>query len=126
MTLLSRIGDKYGTAKNTHKSFGNTILDIYEPYFEPLKDKPIKLLEIGVLSGASVFTWEEYFTKALIYGIDINTPDIQTDRIQIYQADQGDVIDLHYVYTKIGEPLDIIIDDGSHINEYTMGTFDFS
>ena len=122
---LSRIGDKYGTQKNTHKSFGQTLLDIYELYFEPYKFSQLNILEIGVLSGASLFTWKEYFPLAKIYGIDINPPLIDTDRIKIFKCDQGDIIDLAMVQDQIGANLDIVIDDGSHINPYTLLAFDF-
>lgn len=122
---LSSIGDKYGTQKNTHVSFGKTILDIYEPYFEPLKDKPLNIVEIGVLSGASLFTWQEYFTQAMIFGLEINPPPIETDRIKVFKCDQGDIIDLATCKDRIPGKLDIVIDDGSHINDYTLLAFHY-
>ena len=122
---LSRIGDKYGTQKNTHKSFGQTILDIYEPYFEPLKNEKINILEIGVLDGASIRTWHHYFRLAKIFGIDLVLPQLELDRVRLFKADQGDIFDLADVRTAIGEKFDIIIDDGSHINDFTLFSFEF-
>lgn len=130
MTTLSEIGDKYGARKNTHVTFGKTLLDIYQSYFDfpfqmQSQSKAINLLEIGVLDGASLLTWQEYFKNANIYGIDIKVPEINSERIKIFQADQGDVRDLERVYRQINEKLDIIIDDGSHVNEYTLTAFNF-
>jgi len=34
---------------------------VYEKHFAPLRDKPIKLLEIGVLNGGSLEMWRKYF-----------------------------------------------------------------
>ena len=130
-TQLSLIGDKYKTTKNTHVSFGKTILDIYEEYFEKKRFLPLNILEIGVLNGASLFVWNEYFPLANIFGIDINQPRIKKENIIVYKGDQGNVDDLETIYcdirNKIGlnEKLDIIIDDGSHINKYTLDTFNF-
>ena len=54
---LSAIGDKHGTLKNTHVSFGQTLLDIYEPLFERfINQQGVVILEIGVLNGASLNT----------------------------------------------------------------------
>jgi cephalosporin hydroxylase len=125
---LSEIGDKYGTQKNTHVTFGKTLLDIYEPYFlhyKYLGDRQTNILEIGVLDGASLHTWNEYFPMANIYGIDINPPEINSERIKVFKADQGDIKDLQNVYSQINEKLDIVIDDGSHVNEYTLLAFNF-
>jgi hypothetical protein len=127
---LSQIGDKHGTAKNTHVSFGKTLLDIYEKYFELIRYLPLDIMEIGILNGASLYTWKEYFTNANLFGIDINPPRIKDDRITVFKGDQGNVIDLVNIYDKmklkeIGATLDIVIDDGSHINQYTLDTFDF-
>lgn len=123
---LSEIGTKYCTAKNIHKSFGNTMLDIYEPYFFPyLINFNSNILEIGVLDGASLYVWNEYFPMAKIYGIDINPLEINAERIKVFKADQGNVKDLQNVYNQINEKFDIIIDDGSHLNEYTLTAFNF-
>ena len=45
---------------------------IYEKHFEPIRNKPIKILEIGILNGGSLEMWRYYFPEATIVGIDIN------------------------------------------------------
>ena len=53
---LDEIGIETGTDKS---SMHHGYLDFYEMFFETLRDKPVRILEIGVLGGASVMMWEE-------------------------------------------------------------------
>ena len=89
---------------------------VYDPYFEELKGKPIDLLEIGVLHGASLMAWKDYFPNGRIVGIDKEDnrtwkrPDVEfiiTD-VKNYTPDRS---------------FDIIIDDGSHKPEDIAYTF---
>ena len=96
----------------------------YEGFFWSYKDKPIKLLEIGVAKGDSLRSWYEYFPQAQIYGLDIQPCDqYSNDRIKIFQGSQID----KNVLTEIASngPFDIIIDDGSHVVEHWIETFEF-
>src|SRR6516225_1237582 len=43
---------------------------VMEKYFAPLRDKPIKFLEIGIGGGESARAWLDYFENAQIYGVD--------------------------------------------------------
>jgi len=87
-------------------------LDVYEDLFAPLKEKELRILEIGVSSGGSVKMWEEYFPKAQIVGFDRQEKckGFETDRIKIITGDQGD----DNAIAAIPGEFDIIIDDGSH------------
>jgi demethylmacrocin O-methyltransferase len=88
----------------------------YEEIFEPLRDKPIRLLEIGVGDGSSMKIWLEYFSVAGIYGVDIAGPKPIFDNLrQVFiQGDQTK----HEFWKKLNSDLpggwDVIIDDGSH------------
>jgi cephalosporin hydroxylase len=99
--------------------------DIYERYFNQYVDKPILMIEIGVFKGGSIDMWKEYFgTKSIIVGIDIN-PDCKSyeeDQIEIFIGSQDDENFLNSIKNKIG-PIDIIIDDGSHMMEHQILTF---
>jgi len=99
-------------------------IDTYEELFAPLKDKPVTILELGVLSGASLLMWDAYFPhpQAEIVGLDMNPPiDFNTalqlkaplSRIFQYQGQQDDRYLLECIVHKHG-PFDIIIDDASH------------
>ena len=69
MSNLNDVGKKYGTDK-ANGSHG--YLDEYERIanLSDLRNKEMKMLEIGVLNGASIKMWAEYFKKGRIVGID--------------------------------------------------------
>jgi len=111
--------------------------DPYFRHFSSLRHSPIRLLEIGVggyesaergysnprLGGESLRFWKAYFSKGSIFAIDIeDKTQLQEDRICIFQGSQADAAFLNQVLRRIGE-LDVIIDDGSHINEHVIFTF---
>lgn len=118
MTDLSDIGARQGVDKVCN-------LDYYSKYFEPLRDLPICLLEIGVRTGESVRTWAEYFPNASIFGLDIvDCMHLSNDRINIVQGDQSDLVALENVCDIAGR-FDIVIDDGSHINDDIITSFNY-
>ena len=102
----------------------------YEDHFKTYKRKKIKLLEIGVggneskiHGGASLRMWKSYFRKGYINGIDIHDKSaLQEKRIKIFRGDQSDRVFLNKLGNEAG-PFDIIIDDGSHINEHIIISF---
>jgi hypothetical protein len=103
----------------------------YQRHFAPLRKKRITILEIGIggfsdptAGGGSLRMWRKYFPRGLVCGIDIvdKTPHNEK-RIRTFQGDQTDETFLRKVIQKIGVP-DIIIDDGSHINEHMIKTFE--
>lgn len=124
---LDDLAHKYQTDKGTQpvesglspKSY--TLL--YEKLFSPLRDQPIRLLELGVAKGYSLLMWEEYFSEGKIFGIDINPATmLHTDRIQTFCGSQSDLVFLSAIYPDLGS-LDIIIDDGGHKREQQSGSF---
>lgn len=119
---------RYGTDKwNCHWYVRH-----YQRHFRHLRRKRLKLLEIGVggygsprQGGASLRMWKEYFPHAMIYGIDIyDKKALEEDRIRIFQGSQDDPSFLGEVVGETGA-LDIVIDDGSHINEHVIKSFNF-
>lgn len=95
----------------------------YAEFLEPLRDKPIRLLEIGVGDGKSVRVWMDYFThpQAQIIGVD-KDPVIQSyDRFTFVQADQTKPTEMRY---HIGGFYDVVIDDGSHTSDGIIPTFE--
>lgn len=123
---LNRLATIHGTDKwNLH-----WYTQHYQKHFQELKNKKINLLEIGVggdadtkKGGNSVRMWKAFFPNANIYALDLHDKSIHNERrIKIFQGDQSDVKFLKEVAKEIGE-IDIIIDDGSHINEHVLITF---
>jgi len=102
----------------------------YQTHFKKFKFKKIKLLEIGVggyhlpnIGGNSLRMWKRYFPFGRIYSLDIYDKSLlQENRIKIFQGSQVDEVILEKIINHIGEP-DLIIDDGSHINEHVIKTF---
>lgn len=102
----------------------------YDLHFSKFRGKSIKLLEIGVggfedssAGGESLRMWKEYFPEGEIYSIDIvDKKALQEERIKVYQGSQVDEAFLQKITEEIGE-LDLIIDDGSHINSHIITTF---
>ena len=67
--------------------------------------------------------WKKYFPFASIFAIDIyDKSSLQEDRITIFKGSQIDRIFLNKVTEEIGK-IDVIIDDGSHINEHVIESF---
>ena len=110
--------DKYDCDKGHKHRYDR----IYEPILEPLRDQPITLLEIGVLRGASLSAWLDYFSKAKLIGIDTfgrvpaeAVPILEHPRVTWFACDS----------TKTAPDVmaDIIIDDGYHTPEAQLATF---
>jgi demethylmacrocin O-methyltransferase len=118
------------TIHKTDKWGGHYYTTHYQKHFRTLRKKVLKILEIGVggyddpsLGGGSLRMWKDYFPKSWIYSIDIyNKSEIQEDRIRILQGSQNDSDFLRAVVDQMGG-LDIVIDDGSHINEHVITSF---
>ena len=99
---------------------------IYEKHFEPIRNKPIKILEIGILNGGSLEMWRYYFPEATIVGIDINPlcKEHEQEGINIRIGDQTDEKFLQSLIDEFGT-FDLIIDDGSHHVAHVNKTFQF-
>lgn len=114
---LSELGKKYNTDKYNLHNF----CDFYEINLK----KDIKILwEIGILDGASLRMWSEYYPKANIVGFDINDKsDLEfNERINTVLLDQSNIYQL--VELSKVKDIDIIIDDGSHIINHQIMTFE--
>ena len=118
---LSLASDKWGSHWYTQH---------YQRYFEPLKNKRLNVLEIGIggydapdMGGASLHMWKAYFRKSRIVGIDLyDKSGLSGHRIDVRQCDQTDSEALLRLSKEYGG-FDIIIDDGSHVNEHVINTF---
>jgi demethylmacrocin O-methyltransferase len=123
LTLLAKL-------YKTDKTGSHWYTPHYMNHLRKYKNKKIKLLEIGVggrenpnEGGNSLRMWKRFFHSGKIYGIDIyDKSKLQENRIKIYQGNQVDKEFLEKTTDEIGL-LDIIIDDGSHLNEHIIETF---
>lgn len=115
MKLLTQLANKYSSDKGTIQGAKHGFSEIYDDYFIGYKDKEINILEIGVNDGSSLRMWYEYFSKALIYGLDIDDKSCyNNDRVSCGILDQSKDDHLDYFAKNINTKFDIILDDGSH------------
>lgn len=114
------LGNKYKTDKIYRHGYHR----FYPKYIECYKNINGAMLEIGVENKFSINLWLDYFPKAFIYGIDINFED-NGKRFKIFKADQSSITELENVKNIISKQLFFIIDDGSHIPEHQLLTFNY-
>jgi cephalosporin hydroxylase len=100
----------------------------YEKLFGPMRNTPLRLLELGVRFGASMFLWSDYFPNATIVGLDIDDKpkDFPADkRVHFVQGRQDDPAALDSCAAIAGGQFDIIVDDASHIGRLSAASFSY-
>lgn len=115
-TPKNELFDIFAADTNVHK--WHHYFDIYSKHFEAYRNRPIKMLEIGVFRGGSLRMWKEYFhPDSTIVGIDIDKSckdhEIADRNVFVRIGSQADPLFLAKVNEEFG-PFDIILDDGSH------------
>ncbi|MDQ2926999.1 MAG: class I SAM-dependent methyltransferase [Caldimonas sp.] len=115
---------RQNTGRRIHKWMH--YFEIYDRHFAPLRGRSPVVVEFGVSQGGSLQMWQDYFGPGTrIYGVDIN-PECRRfdqDGATILIGDQGDRVFLREV-AKAVPPIDILIDDGGHMMEQQIATFE--
>jgi Methyltransferase domain len=97
---------------------------VYDRVFSPYRGRPIVFVEVGVLSGGSLFMWRDYFgDQARIIGVDLN-PEAAKWRehgFEIHIGDQSQEQFWSDFFAVVG-PVDILVDDGGHRNHQQIST----
>lgn len=119
---LDLIFCEHGTDKSSKGHFYSTT---YGMLFSDLRyNTGISLLEIGIDKGDSLRAWEEYFTNAQIYGVDIiDCKKDDSARIKTFIGSQTDAKFLDGLFQEIDPK--IIIDDGSHDSKDQIFSFEY-
>jgi hypothetical protein len=117
-TALPRLAQLYDTDKAAVHGY----MEHYARHFAPVRRTTRTVLEVGVGRGGSLKMWRTYFPKATVYGMDQKLTDSADGRVRILHGDQGERDDLLHVADVVGTP-DVIIDDGSHVNDHVRLTF---
>lgn len=123
---LTQLAVLHGTDK-----FGpHDYTPVYHALLQSWRDKPVKLLEIGVggyddpdAGGESLATWRDYFPAGQIVGFDIEEKRMDLGpRVTILRGSQVDPGFIAMLIRDHG-PFDVIVDDGSHLNDHVWQTY---
>jgi len=117
---LEEIVDNLRTDKNTYHSY----LPLYQKLLISKKETAKNVLEIGVYMGGSIKLWSDFFTNAVVYGLDImNINDVwegikNKDNIVLHtsiNAYDNDFFNTRILNKNI--KCDFMLDDGPHTLE---------
>jgi len=101
-------------------------LEIYHRHFKRYRGKSPVVLEIGVSQGGSLEMWRDYFGPGCrLFGVDIDPrcKTIENENTTILIGDQSDRGFLAQVRRAVPR-LDILIDDGGHVMNQQIATFE--
>ena len=121
--LFNHFGSDKGTnvknpyGKNSDKIIGHGFGKVYEKHLGKFKNKKFNFLEIGTWRGASLASFNIYFKKAIVHGIDRNFKNrYSSERMKFLYCDTTNLHDLKKIRKIFGKKkFKVIIDDGSHL-----------
>ncbi|UCI18507.1 class I SAM-dependent methyltransferase [Mesorhizobium sp. B2-1-8] len=102
-------------------------LETYDRIFAQYRNRPVRILEIGVQNGGSLEIWRKYFPNAeLIIGCDVNPACanlvFDDEKISIVIGD-ANTDEVERDILARSPKFDIIIDDGSHLSSDIVRSF---
>lgn len=110
----------------------HSYIEVYEEILRPYRETAKNILEIGILGGASLKMWEQYFTGK-VYGIDCVDqpvgglfdlrPMIESGKHNILIMDATNEEQIEKNFKDI--IFDVIIDDGSHAIEHQLASYEY-
>ncbi len=122
MESLSDLFRLHGSDKDADggHSYGPTYESVMAPRRETVRD----VLELGVLGGASLRAWRDYFPHARVIGLD-NDPLKTTIAEERLTTAQADAIDPAQLAAALGaRSFDLIVDDASHWEHDQLKSFE--
>jgi hypothetical protein len=121
---LDVVGALEGSDKSSSFRYGWDYLRHYEALLAEYRHLPINMLEIGIGRGPSLRMWRWFFSQAEITGIDIN-PDCLRYAGPRMTVEIGSQLDTDFL-DRVCEraPPAVILDDGSHLHEHMVFTFE--
>jgi cephalosporin hydroxylase len=99
----------------------HTYLETYDKLFKPFQNG-CTFMEIGLAMGKSIELFDEYFENSKIYGVDLSIvfePLKYKNDVHLIASDGTKPEFLHMINDKF----DIVIDDGSHMTQDQIDTF---
>jgi hypothetical protein len=137
LTYLADVkGSDKGNLLNAH-----LYTRVYDKMFHALREDNLTVVEIGLLrtdidgrrplnaaegstfaratKAPSLEIWRAYFPNARIFGFDIDDfTAVRIPNCEIVRGDMSSRVDLAHLAAKIRGPIDILIDDGSHVSHH--------
>ena len=111
-------GDLSGTDKVTHHGYERFYSDFLNRY-----KISNQILEIGYGEGKSIKFWKKIFPNSFLNIIDKDKTEIGNG-YRVLKCDQSSLKDLKEIKKELeSQPIDLIVDDGSHVPEHIILTF---
>jgi hypothetical protein len=124
-STMDALATKYYSNDGTRKA-----LSYFAEYERIIGDRrilPLRILELGVFLGASMLVWRDYAPNATIVGLDsAKVPPAAISgekRIHYVSGLQDDPATLEAALHAAGGPLDLVVDDCSHIARIAKRSF---
>jgi SAM-dependent methyltransferase len=124
---LCLIGSKYDTDKSclrknvTNERHCHPYTVFYNSFFKKQRCEKLKIAEIGILDGASLLMWREYFNNSEIFGFEYNNDLINkfkhkfnNSNITLSNINVNSESNIYNSFKNINQQYDIIIDDSTH------------
>lgn len=124
---LCLIGAKYDTDKSSQRKDVSSYRHchpytlFYHSLFKNMKDAQLNIAELGILYGASLRMWGEYFKNANLYGFDYDVNLINSylnnfniDRTVLRELNVKDRNSIMQSLETLGQQFDLVIEDTTH------------
>ncbi len=114
----------YGKLNNTDKVTHHEYHKYYDYILKQFYNSHGSIVEIGIGTGVSLPMWMSLFKNAHIYGVDKESENKNNEKYTIFKGDQSNIDDLNSLKSAlIDKNVFFINDDGSHIPEHQLKTF---
>lgn len=121
-TDLCRLAERHDTDKGTQYT------QVYDRLLSHVRERPLRMLEIGLYNGGSFRMWRDYFPNAELHGIDIDPRTLayehEVPNSKVRLIDQSDPRQLDALISGLGGNYDFILDDGGHTMEQQIVSFE--
>ena len=123
VTDLCFLGQVYNTDKSPYNTMGHRhpYTAVYTLLMAQYKYNPIKFVEIGIASGASVMLWNKFFEKGTFYFfdrdqnfLDHSAQNVSSVNNTFALMDVSVAESIRESLEKTGGSIDILLDDSSH------------
>jgi len=130
---LTRLADRHGSDKGCLHGDRHRYSQLYDIILQPQRTTLSKMLELGLARGGpeaevggrverrvsapSIAAWLDYFPRAEVFGFDISDfshLESWSSRFRFVQGDCGRIEDLAGLRERLGQNVDLIVDDASH------------